>query len=200
MLHVCGRVHISSLGEDLLLRSCFTPRVVLHEEAVCASPQASRACPLQHLGIVDTPNNSAAFITLVQMFSHTDISTFNVLHRHRSVLCVCGFWRTCNCYYYYRLNRDRDPLTGRLLPVTQPPVALRRLFIDFGSLCCDRPSRCENGSWFDHVLEWYEASKADPEHIIFLRYEDILADPATYIKTVADFVGIETTPEIIDKV
>ncbi|CAM9817820.1 unnamed protein product [Ectocarpus sp. 8 AP-2014] len=59
--------------------------------------------------------------------------------------------------------------------------------------------RCENGSWFDHVLEWYEASKADPEHVIFLRYEDILADPPTYVKKIADFVGIETTPEIIEK-
>ncbi|CAB1104592.1 AST [Ectocarpus sp. CCAP 1310/34] len=59
--------------------------------------------------------------------------------------------------------------------------------------------RCENGSWFDHVLEWHEASKADPEHVIFLRYEDILADPPTYVKKIADFVGIETTPEIIEK-
>lgn len=60
--------------------------------------------------------------------------------------------------------------------------------------------RCENGSWFDHVLEWYEASKADPEHVMFLRYEDMLADPAAHIKKIADFVGIETTPEIIEKV
>lgn len=43
-------------------------------------------------------------------------------------------------------------------------------------------------------------SKADPEHVIFLRYEDILADPPTHIKQIADFVGIETTPEIIEKV
>ncbi|CAN0192178.1 unnamed protein product [Scytosiphon promiscuus] len=60
--------------------------------------------------------------------------------------------------------------------------------------------RCENGCWFDHVLEWYEASKADPEHVMFLQYEDMLADPATHVKKMADFVGIETTPEIIEKV
>lgn len=60
--------------------------------------------------------------------------------------------------------------------------------------------RCENGSWFDHVLEWYEASKADPEHVIFLRYEDMLADPEKHAKIIADFVGIKTTPEIIKKV
>eukprot|EP00904_Undaria_pinnatifida_P001158 jgi/Undpi1/11042/HiC_scaffold_30.g13342.m2 len=60
--------------------------------------------------------------------------------------------------------------------------------------------RCENGSWFDHVLEWYEASKADPEHIMFLRYEDLLADAPAGVKKIADFVGIDTTPEIIEKV
>ncbi|CAM9312324.1 unnamed protein product [Hapterophycus canaliculatus] len=59
--------------------------------------------------------------------------------------------------------------------------------------------RCENGSWFDHVLEWYEASQADPEHVMFLRYEDMLADTAGHAKKIADFVGIQTTPEIIEK-
>lgn len=59
---------------------------------------------------------------------------------------------------------------------------------------------CENGSWFDHVLEWYEASKADPEHVLFLRYEDMMADPISNVKKIADFSGIETTPEIIEKV
>lgn len=60
--------------------------------------------------------------------------------------------------------------------------------------------KCENGSWFDHVLEWYEASKADPEHVMFLRYEDVLAEPLTHIEKIAKFVGIEATPEIIEKV
>lgn len=50
------------------------------------------------------------------------------------------------------------------------------------------------------MLEWYEASKADPEHIMFLRYEDLLADPPASVKKIADFVGLETTPEIVKKV
>ena len=49
-------------------------------------------------------------------------------------------------------------------------------------------------------MEWYEASKADPEHIMFLRYEDLLADAPASVKKIADFVGIETTPEIMEKV
>lgn len=57
-----------------------------------------------------------------------------------------------------------------------------------------------NGSWFDHVLGWYEASKVDQEHVLFLRYEDMLAETEAHIKKIADFAGIETTPEIVAKV
>lgn len=60
--------------------------------------------------------------------------------------------------------------------------------------------RCENGSWFNHVLEWWEAAKADPEHILFLHYEQMLADPEGHIRKIADFAGIEHTREIIAKV
>ena len=49
-------------------------------------------------------------------------------------------------------------------------------------------------------MEWYEASKADPEHVMFLRYEDMLAEPAKHVEMIADFTGIKTTPEIVEKV
>ena len=35
---------------------------------------------------------------------------------------------------------------------------------------------------------------------MFLRYEDLLADAPASVKKIADFVGIETTPEIMEKV
>lgn len=60
--------------------------------------------------------------------------------------------------------------------------------------------RCENGSWFNHVLEWWEAAQADPEHILFLQYEGMLKEPEKHIKKIADFAGIDYTPEIIAKV
>ncbi|CAN0199736.1 unnamed protein product [Scytosiphon promiscuus] len=59
--------------------------------------------------------------------------------------------------------------------------------------------RCENGSWFNHVLEWWEAAQADPEHILFLQYEGMLQEPEEHIKKIADFAGIKHTPEIISK-
>lgn len=57
-----------------------------------------------------------------------------------------------------------------------------------------------SGSWFDHVLEWWEAARADPEHILFLHYEAMHAEPEAHIRKIAEFAGIEHTPEIIAKV
>ncbi|CAN0392624.1 unnamed protein product, partial [Ascophyllum nodosum] len=59
--------------------------------------------------------------------------------------------------------------------------------------------RCENGLWFNHVLEWWEAANADPEHILFIKYESMLAAPEEHIRKIADFAGIRHTPDIIAK-
>ncbi|CAN0329358.1 unnamed protein product [Pylaiella littoralis] len=56
-----------------------------------------------------------------------------------------------------------------------------------------------NGPWFDHVLEWWEAANADPEHILFLHYEAMLAAPQEHIRKIADFASIDHTPEILEK-
>lgn len=54
--------------------------------------------------------------------------------------------------------------------------------------------------WFNHILEWWEAANADPEHVLFIKYESMLAAPEEHIRKIADFVGINHTPEIIEKV
>ena len=71
-------------------------------------------------------------------------------------------------------------------------------YIDY--IDCIELERCENGSWFNHVLEWWEAANADPEHVLFLHYEAMLSEPAAHIKKIAEFAGIEHTDEVIAKV
>lgn len=61
-------------------------------------------------------------------------------------------------------------------------------------------NRCQNGSWFNHVLEWWEAANADPDHVLFLFYENMLVEPEKHIRMIAEFAGIQCTPEIIAKV
>jgi len=58
---------------------------------------------------------------------------------------------------------------------------------------------CENGSWFKHVLDWYNESKQNP-NVLFLKYEDMTADPPGAIKKIADFLEMDYTPELIQKV
>lgn len=50
------------------------------------------------------------------------------------------------------------------------------------------------------MLEWWEAAQADPEHVLFLHYEDMLKDPEGNIRKIAQFAGIEHTDETIAKV
>ncbi|CAM9568921.1 unnamed protein product [Ectocarpus fasciculatus] len=64
---------------------------------------------------------------------------------------------------------------------------------------CFVQGRCQNGSWFNHVLEWWEAAQADPEHVLFLHYENMVKEPEENIRKIADFAGIEYTPETIAK-
>lgn len=66
-------------------------------------------------------------------------------------------------------------------------------------LACFVKGRCNNGLWFKHVLEWWEAANADPEHVLFLTYEQMLADPQEQIRKIADFAGIDCTAETIAK-
>jgi len=40
----------------------------------------------------------------------------------------------------------------------------------------------------------------DPEHVLFLKYEDMIQDPASAIEKVAKFVGVGNDPDTVAKV
>lgn len=48
----------------------------------------------------------------------------------------------------------------------------------------------ENGSWFEHVLDWKDECRRNPETHLFLKYEDIYDDTATSILKLANFLDI----------
>lgn len=53
------------------------------------------------------------------------------------------------------------------------------------------------GSFFDHVLPWWEANKKS-NNILFVKYEDMKRDLEEVIRTVADFLGIKADMELIN--
>ena len=55
------------------------------------------------------------------------------------------------------------------------------------------------GSYFDHVLPWWEASKQD-QNILFLKYEDMKINLAENVTKIAAFLNIQADSELIDRV
>ncbi|KAL6638757.1 hypothetical protein ACP70R_023616 [Stipagrostis hirtigluma subsp. patula] len=51
-----------------------------------------------------------------------------------------------------------------------------------------------NGPIWDHVLGYWNASKASPEKVLFLRYEDMLRNPIDNTRNLARFVGQPFSP------
>ncbi|KAL6659150.1 hypothetical protein ACP70R_003190 [Stipagrostis hirtigluma subsp. patula] len=51
-----------------------------------------------------------------------------------------------------------------------------------------------NGPIWDHVLGYWNASKASPEKVLFLRYEDMLRNPVDNTRNLARFVGQPFSP------
>jgi hypothetical protein len=54
------------------------------------------------------------------------------------------------------------------------------------------------GSWFEHVAGWQ--SHRDDKSILFLRYEDLVADRESAVKTIASFCGIELSQERLERI
>lgn len=57
----------------------------------------------------------------------------------------------------------------------------------------------EFGSWFDHVLGWWEASKTRDD-ILYLFYEDFITDQRGYIQKVADFLEVKLPEEEMQRI
>ena len=45
------------------------------------------------------------------------------------------------------------------------------------------------------MLGYWKASQESPNNILFLKYEDMQREPAVYLKTLAEFMGVSFSPE-----
>ncbi|KAK9742690.1 hypothetical protein RND81_03G191300 [Saponaria officinalis] len=52
-----------------------------------------------------------------------------------------------------------------------------------------------HGPFFEHAVEYWKASLERPDNVLFLKYEDLMDDPITELKKLAEFAGVPFTPK-----
>ncbi|KAL2936844.1 Cytosolic sulfotransferase 17 [Bienertia sinuspersici] len=95
----------------------------------------------------------------------------------------------CNCKVIYVC---RDPMdnfvslwhhANKVRPQALPPLGVDEAFDMF----CDGIS--PYGSYWDHVIEYWNASLEMPNNVCFVRFEDMKKEPIMVLKKVAQFIG-----------
>ncbi|XP_043708507.1 cytosolic sulfotransferase 8-like isoform X1 [Telopea speciosissima] len=72
---------------------------------------------------------------------------------------------------------------------SKPPIDAMEAFERF----CQGVSHF--GPFWDSVLGYWKASLERPQHVLFLKYEELQADPVVHLKRIAQFVGCPFTSE-----
>ncbi|VAH97769.1 cytosolic sulfotransferase 8-like [Triticum dicoccoides] len=65
-------------------------------------------------------------------------------------------------------------------------------FSDLFELACE--GKNPYGPIWGHILGYWRASKAAPGRVLFLRYEEMLADPVSAVRELARFLGVPFSP------
>ncbi|XP_052163233.1 flavonol 3-sulfotransferase-like [Oryza glaberrima] len=111
-------------------------------------------------------------------------------HMHHSLLPT-SITDNLDCKIIYICRDPKDMLVSmwqfarRILPELQ--------FHDVFELACE--GRCLSGPIWDHILGYWNASKARPETVLFLRYEEMLRYPIDNVRKLARFVGQPFSPD-----
>uniref|UniRef100_A0A7S2W4G1 Sulfotransferase domain-containing protein n=1 Tax=Rhizochromulina marina TaxID=1034831 RepID=A0A7S2W4G1_9STRA len=185
-------VHGGEQGDRTMYSTCpwletLVADPILHEREACsysledihAMPKTRPRFFKSHACFKDLPRGKAPVKTII-------------VSRNPKDTCV-SLWHHAREKPEFNLNGGA-PIPGSDGP--PPPVEVCPDFDDWVKLFLAGEVEC--GSWFHFTLEWYAASLQDPD-ILFLRYEDLVKDPAQGILRVANFIGIGREGEVIAK-
>uniref|UniRef100_A0A0E0LA20 Sulfotransferase n=1 Tax=Oryza punctata TaxID=4537 RepID=A0A0E0LA20_ORYPU len=90
----------------------------------------------------------------------------------------------CRVIYICREPKDIVVSFWHYFQQSVPSVTLAETFEAF----CDGAKIF--GPFWDHILNYWRASTACPDNVLFLRYEELLRDPTSNVRKLAQFVGL----------
>ncbi|CAN1161581.1 Cytosolic sulfotransferase 5 [Linum perenne] len=94
-----------------------------------------------------------------------------------------------DCKLVYITRDPKDTLVShwhffnKIFEDNQDPLTLERAAEIFCS------GQIPFGPYWDHVLEYWEASQRSPEKVMFIKYEDLCHDPKLQVRKLASFLG-----------
>ncbi|XP_047050642.1 cytosolic sulfotransferase 5-like [Lolium rigidum] len=104
-------------------------------------------------------------------------------HMPHAMIACCS-----RVVYICREPKDMVVSMWHYLRTVHPQLSLQ----DTLDSVCGGASRC--GPFWDHALGYWRASVATPDRVLFLRYEELLRDPAGNVRRLAQFVGQPFSP------
>ncbi|CAN6248397.1 unnamed protein product [Urochloa humidicola] len=110
-------------------------------------------------------------------------------HMHHSLL-PASIADNPDCKIVYICREPKDMLVSmwHFSRRIRPDLELS----DLVEAACE--GRCLSGPIWDHVLGYWNASKASPERVLFLRYEEMLRDPVGNVVELSRFLGRPFSP------
>lgn len=137
----------------------------------------------------------------------TDVPRFFKSHAHyadlprgiaavKTIIVARNLKDTCVSMWHHAREKPEFNLKRQAPGGEDCPDEVCPNFDDFAKLFL--AGKCECGSWFEHTLEWYAASLTNKD-ILFMKYEDLDAEPEKYITMVAEFTNTGNDPETILK-
>ncbi|KAL1187707.1 Cytosolic sulfotransferase 1 [Cardamine amara subsp. amara] len=161
----------------------------------------NRSSDDHHPLLSDNPHGIVPFLEIDMYIesSSPDLTKFSSLPRlfstHMPLHTMQETLKNSPCKIVYICRNMKDTLISWWFFVCAiHKIELKRSILDsiYESFCS---GAIYYGPFWDHVLSYWRGSLEDPKHVLFMRYEEMKAEPHDQIKRLADFLECPFTKE-----
>ncbi|KAI3470988.1 hypothetical protein Pfo_027651 [Paulownia fortunei] len=198
-LAIIFRSSFQAREDDVLLASTMkTGTTWLKSLSICIM-QKHHQTPDSHIhdDILTTENphfyvptiESTIFSTKPTQVNLYDASAPRLLHTHLPYSVLPDSVKNSACKIVYITRNPKDTLISMwhffnsILRPNQDPFPIEK------AVDCFCSGVHQYGSFFDHVVEYWQESQKRPQKILFLKYEDLKSDPKVQVSKIAEFLG-----------